>query len=240
MILGLELVLVVVMLSDLAIIGAGRIDTCIRIAAIQGALLGVLPILLELVGEPGAGHTGEATHAGIFGLLAADGGHGYRVAFLSISSFVIKGIVFPYLLFNSLRAADIRQEVDPLIGYGLSLLVAILLLGLSFWVSNQMKLPEGHPAPSDLALPAAFATTLIGLQLIVSRRRAILQTVGYLVMENGIFIFGVTLAHKQPILVEMGVLLDVFVAVFVMGITIFHISKEFDHQDADQLSELRD
>jgi len=224
MTLVLELLLVVVMLTNLALVGAGRIDTCIRLVAAQGAMLGLLPILL-LLGE--AGHVAGAT-----------AGDWTRVIVLTLMSLVIKGVVFPVLLFQSLKAADIRQEIDPMIGYGMSLLVAVGLLGISFWVGSQMQLP--HPPPSRLALPAALSTLMIGLQLIVSRRRAILQTVGYLVMENGIFIFGVTMASEQPFLVEMGVLLDVFVAVFVMGITMFHISREFDHQDADQLSELKD
>jgi hydrogenase-4 component E len=59
-------------------------------------------------------------------------------------------------------------------------------------------------------------------------------------MENGIYAFGMAFAIQEPLLVEMGVLLDVFVAVFVMGITIYHISRQFDHIDTDRLSALRD
>ena len=81
---------------------------------------------------------------------------------------------------------------------------------------------------------------MIGLFLIVSRKTALMQVVGYLVLENGIYIFGMALAQEEPLLVEMGILLDVFVAVFVMGIAIFHISREFDHIDVDQLTSLKD
>ena len=109
----------------------------------------------------------------------------------------------------------------------------------SFWLSANMEVP--HAAQSPLILPAALSTTLLGLLIIVIRRTAITQTLGYLVMENGIYIFGVAMASEQPFLVEMGVLLDVFVAVFVMGIIIFHISRDFDEKaDVDQLSELKD
>jgi hydrogenase-4 component E len=59
------------------------------------------------------------------------------------------------------------------------------------------------------------------------------------VMENGIYAFGVALVENQPVFVELGILLDVFVAVFVMGITMFHINREFDHIDTDQLSKLK-
>jgi hydrogenase-4 component E len=63
---------------------------------------------------------------------------------------------------------------------------------------------------------------------------------GYLVLENGISIFGVLLVRHQPLVVELGVLLDLFAALFIMGLTIFHISREFDHVDADRLASLKD
>jgi hydrogenase-4 component E len=98
-------------------------------------------------------------------------------------------------------------------------------------------LPE--PVMSSLIVPVAFFTIMSGLFLIVSRRKALTQVLGYLVLENGIYAFGVALVDKQPMLVEMGILLDIFVAIFVMGIAIFHINREFDHIDTDKLSGLR-
>jgi len=92
---------------------------------------------------------------------------------------------------------------------------------------------------SAFLFPGALFTTLTGLMIIVSRRKALTQVVGYLVMENGVYAFGAALAVQEPLLVEMGILLDVFVAVFVMGITIYQISREFDHIDTDRLSELK-
>ncbi len=74
----------------------------------------------------------------------------------------------------------------------------------------------------------------------VSRSKAVTQVLGYLVLENGIYCFGLGAAPRSPALVEMGILLDVFVAVFVMGITIYHINREFDHIDTDQLISLKD
>jgi hydrogenase-4 component E len=79
-----------------------------------------------------------------------------------------------------------------------------------------------------------------GLFLIVSRRKALMQVLGYIVLENGIYAFGVALVVESPLLVELGVLLDVFVAVFVMGITMFHLSRAFDDIDTDQLAMLKD
>jgi hydrogenase-4 component E len=67
-----------------------------------------------------------------------------------------------------------------------------------------------------------------------------MQVLGYLVMENGIYTFGMAMSESQPLMVELGILLDVFMAVFVMGITIYHINREFDHIDTDRMSALKD
>ncbi len=76
--------------------------------------------------------------------------------------------------------------------------------------------------------------------IIVSRRKAITQVIGYLALENGVYAFATAVALQMPALVELGILLDVFVGVFVMGIAIFHIGREFNHIDADRLASLTD
>jgi hydrogenase-4 component E len=100
------------------------------------------------------------------------------------------------------------------------------------------------PIPENIAspwlVPVSFFSIFAGLFLIVSRKRAVSQVLGFLVLENGIYTFGVGVVVRTPYLVEVGVLLDVFVAVFVMGITIFHINREFDHINTDRLSTLKD
>ena len=89
-------------------------------------------------------------------------------------------------------------------------------------------------------MPAGLFTLWAGLFLICARRKAVTQVLGYIILENGIFALGVVLVKESPFLVELGVLLDVFVAVFVMGIIVFQISREFDHMDADRLAALKD
>ena len=150
----------------------------------------------------------------------------------------LKGAVFPWLLLRALRGARVRREVEPFVGYVSSILVGMAAFGLSLWIASRLPLPDRGVSP--LLVPAAFTTLLVGLFVIVSRKKALSQALGYLVFENGIYAFGVGVAYEAPLLVELGVLLDVFVAVFVMGITIFHISREFDSIDTTRLSTLRD
>ena len=210
-----DLALTIAIILNLALLGSGRLAICVRLSAFQGIALGFLPILID-------------------GDVAFDA----RRLLVSATVFALKGVVFPRLLLRAIRTTELRGEVAPLVGYAASIVLGIALTALSFWPVSRLQLPM--PAISPLVVPAALSTILIGLLLIVARREAVMQVVGYLTLENGIFIFGVVLARDEPLLVEMGILLDIFVAIFVMGIMIFHIGRAFDHIDADQLSELKD
>ncbi len=214
MTMWVDTTLVFLALTSILLLGSSRLTRCIRIVAFQGVLLGVLT---------------AAVHAHTVTV---------RVVALAGSILVLKGFVFPWLLSRVLRDANVRREIEPLVGYITSMLAGTLGLAVSFWLSARLPLPT--PPLSLLVVPVALFTTLAGLFLIVSRRTALMQVLAYVVLENGIYAFGVGLVQETPMLVELGVLLDVFVAVFVMGIAIFHINREFDHIDADQLATLRD
>jgi hydrogenase-4 component E len=207
-------ILIFLVLGNLVLIGSGRLALGIRVLAAEGIALGLLPLVLP-------GHEIEL-----------------QVILLVVVSVALKGVVFPRLLFRAARAADVRHETSPYVGYALSLPVGVVALGLSNWLGTRFGLAT--PQDSPLLIPTALFTVLVGLFVIVARRTALNQVMGYLTLENGIFLFGITLARDEPFLVEMGVLLDVFAAVFVMGITIFHISREFDHIAVDQLTTLKD
>jgi len=108
----------------------------------------------------------------------------------------------------------------------------------AFLISSRLDLPVKEI--SDLLIPSAFALVMIGCLLLVSRLQAITQVIGYLVMENGIFLIALLLLEDTPFLVEMGVLLDIFVGVLVMGIVVNHINQEFGSTSTINLTNLRD
>ena len=209
-----EAVLVAVVLMNLLVLGSSRLAACIRFVAVQGILLGILTFVA---------HEGTST---------------LRTALLAIASIGVKGLAFPALLFRALREAEVRREIEPYVGYSLSILIGLATLTFSLWLSGRLPLPQTPVSP--LIVPVALFTSFVGLFVIVSRRKALTQVLGYLVLENGIYAFGVGLVQNTPMLVELGVLLDVFVAVFVMGITIFHINRQFDHIDTDRMALLKD
>jgi len=157
---------------------------------------------------------------------------------MTIVTIVLKVIVMPSLLFWAIRHVSIRREVQPLIGYGKTLLLGGFLMGVAFLISSKLDLPD--KGMSNLLVPTAFSLVMIGFLLLVTRFKAITQVIGYLVMENGIFLFALLLLEKTPLLVEMGIFLDIFVGVLVMGIIINHINQEFGSASTVNLTNLRD
>jgi hydrogenase-4 component E len=212
-----DFLLLLVAALSLAIVATSRLASCVRASALQGVALSLLPLALW----------GGALDR-----------HLVPVVLMSLGALAVKAVVIPILLSRAIREANVRREVEPFISLHFSVLVAAALVGFSFWLATVLVLPR--PAPSTLLVPVAFATLLVGFLVLVSRRQAVTQVVGYLMLENGVFIFGQTLVEEIPFAVELGILLDLLVGVFVMGIAIYHISREFDHIDTELLSALKD
>src|SRR5262249_10255019 len=159
-------------------------------------------------------------------------------AVLVVGTVALKGLLIPWLLLRAVRAANIAHPVRPVVSYVSCLLLVAAGTGLALWFSGTLPL-AGEPA-SWLLVPTSFATVWAGFPMLVTRKRAILQVVGYLMLENGIFLFGLLLLEPLPFLVELGVLLDLFTGVFVMGIIIHHISREFSSISTEHLSKLKE
>lgn len=207
-----ELALFLVVLTDFAVLATSRLSACIRAIALQGLLLASLAVLVHPTVTP---HT----------------------IVLAVGTAVIKAGILPWFLRWAIREAAVRREVEPLIGYMASLLLGALALTVAFAVANVLPL-QGVATHS--LVPVALVTVMIGLMVLITRSKAITQVVGYLMLENGIYLFGLTQSERVPFLVEVGVLLDVFVGVFIMGIVVFHINREFDSISSANLSELHD
>ena len=207
-----DLLLLLVVLTDFWVLGTTRLSSTIRAAAFQGALLAALPIAL---------------HPGFF----------IHIIGLGIGTLVVKTIVLPTFLHRAIREASVRREVEPVIGFTASLCLGAVAVALSFAIAQRLPLPESQTA---LLVPVALATLIVGLIVLTTRSKALTQVVGYLILENGIYVFGLSQAERVPFLVDLGVLLDVFVGVFIMGIVVFHINREFDSLDSTRLTELSD
>ncbi len=207
-----DLLLLLVLLSGFLILGTTRLTTCIRAVAVQGGLLGLLPLSLN---SQWSVHT--------VGLAAG--------------TILVKAIVLPSFLTWAIREAAVRREVEPRVGYVASLVLGIVAVAVAGALATRLPTVGEHPV---LLVATSLSCVMMGLLVLATRAKALLQVVGYLVLENGIYVFGLTSMDRVPFLVEIGVLLDVFVGVFIMGIVVFHINREFDSLDSARLTELKD
>lgn len=208
-----DAILVVLVLTDLLLLGSFRLGASVRTSALQGVALGVLPLF--------AHHHGLGADAVLLALVATGA----------------KGVLFPWLMLRAVRIAQIPRAMKPIVGTAASVVIGMVLLVLCREIAPRLPLP--YSTGSTLVLPVALFTIFCGLFLLVARRLALTQVLGYLVMENGVFAFGVAGLPPGSFTIELLVLLDLLVAVFVMGVTVSHISRTFNSIDTRQLTELK-
>jgi hydrogenase-4 component E len=209
----LNLLIGLAMGLNLVALASSRIPSVIRAAALQGMILGALPLLLV-----------AKVH--------------WMVALVAVATVLVKGFVIPGLLRRALRVANIDREVEPLLGFIPSLLLGAAATIGAVAMSGALPLLPEHA--DSLLVPGAFATVVCGFLLLMGRAKAISQVCGYLILENGIYLFGLLLIHSTPLIVEAGILLDLTVAVFVIGIIMDRIQREFDTLDTGKLTSLRE
>lgn len=208
-----NIILLSVILLNFFVLGTSRLGACVQAVALQGALLSLLPTLFN----------DFSSHA--LGLTAG--------------AFLLKGIVIPWLLLRAIRQLRIKREIEPRIGYIPSLILVALTTAGAFIFGDRLPLLAEHL--HSMIIPASLATLAGGFLMLITRRKAITQVLGYLIFENGIFIFGMLLSEAMPLMVEAGVLLDMLVAIFVMGIVMNHINREFSSSiDTDHLCLLKE
>ncbi len=203
--------LIVILLTNFFILGTANLRGAIRAIAAQGVLLSILPLFAE-------------SHPTL------------RLFELVFVTVVVKGVVIPGLLLKALREVHIRHEVEPYVGFTASVFMCAIGTALALLFADNLPL-----APADRAtlfVPTSLATLLAGFLVLTTRRKAISQVTGYLMLENGVYVFGMLL--YQAMVVEVGILLDLVVGIFVMGIVLNHIQREFSSLDTERLSRLRE
>lgn len=210
---NLNLLIGLAMGLNLLALGSSRLPTVIRAMSVQGVILGLMPVLME--------HELD-----------------WRVALVAIATITGKGLVIPSLLRRAMRAVQIDRELEPLIDFVPSLLLGAGGTIAALALTQVLPLLPEHTG--SLLVPGALATVLTGFILLIGRTKAISQVCGYLILENGIYIFGLLLIKAMPLLVEGGVLLDLTVGVFIIGIIVDRIQRAFDSLDTRKLTALRE
>jgi hydrogenase-4 component E len=210
----LNLLIGLAMGLNLLALGSSRLPSLIRAMSVQGMLLGMMPLAIE----------SETLD--------------WRVVLVVLATLVGKGVLIPGLLRRAMRAANIDREVKPLIGFVPSLLLGAAATIGAVALGDRLPLLPEHAG--SLLVPGSFATVVAGFILLIGRAKAISQVCGYLILENGIYLFGLLLIRSTPLLVESGILLDVTVGVFIIGIIVDRIQRAFDSLDTRKLTTLRE
>jgi hydrogenase-4 component E len=205
------------LLTVLLSLRSNQLKALVKLMAFQGILVSSVPLFLE---------TEHGLSFGIF------------IFFLLLV--LIKGIVIPGLLYKAVKKIAANREIIPIIGYHASLFIGLIMIVCSVYIAGklQLSMPEQH----KLLMITAISTMGAGFLLMMARRMAITQVIGYLMMENGIYLIGTSLAkrvHTQYV-VEFAVLLDLLVAILVMGIVLANINRTFDDINTDLLGQLKD
>lgn len=198
---------------NLLALASSRVPSLITAVAVQGIALGVMPFLIE-----------EPVHL--------------IVALVAIGTIGVKGFVIPALLRRAMRTANVDREVEPSIGFVPSLLLGAGGTIAAVALAHVLPLLPEHTG--SLLVPGAGASVLTGFVLLIGRSKAISQVCGYLILENGIYLFGLLLIRATPMLVEAGILLDITVGIFVIGIIVDRIQRAFDSLDTRKLTVLRE
>lgn len=217
MIVFSDVLLSLTLLSVLLSLASNRLLTLVKIMALQGIVVSLIPLFLEY-------HQGMAMGS---------------ILLLQLM-ILIKGFLIPGLIFMALKKVKIQREVEPIVGYHASLFAGLIFIVISAFIADRMHV--SLPAEHVLLMITAITTLAAGLFLLMSRRKAITQVIGYLMMENGIYLMGTALAKQTHTLyvVEFGVLLDLLVGVMIMGIVLHNINSTFDDVDTALLGQLKD
>ncbi|MDD8019348.1 MAG: hypothetical protein PHP42_13330 [Bacteroidota bacterium] len=200
-------------LTLLYLVVTSRIKTYVSILRLQGVLLSVIMVF------PFVQHLSM------------------HILIIPITSFIVKAIVIPRFINKIVIDLDVKRIVEPSIQPFNFLLLTVASMSVIFVASHVLS---GFTPIETIPFASAFSAMITGIYLIIFRKKLIVHVVGFLILENGIFLFGTSVAAEMPTLVELGAMLDVFVVVFLMGIAINKISSTFAKQDVSVLGRLKD
>jgi hydrogenase-4 component E len=191
---------------------ANRLTTYINILALQGILLfGVS--LIELIQI-----------------------NTINLIFILFETIVFKTIVIPIFLKNVIKKNNIMRETEPFLTYFMSIVIITSIIFGSFILSNVIEVVHFRKMFFIVALSALFT----GLFIIVSRKKVVTHIMGYMVIENGVFILSLSAGNKMPMLVNTGITLDIFVSILLLGVFVNRIGNTFEEMNVDNLTNLKD
>ncbi len=166
-------------------------------------------------------------------------GTGQRHLYVSAAiSFVLKVVALPLILHRLIRQLDVRWDVEGLINVPTTMIIGLVLVVFSFNLA--VPISQLASTVTRATLGIAMATVMLSFLMMITRRKAIPQVIGFLSMENGLFFAATSATYGMPMVVELGIGLDVLVGMLILGVFFFQIREQFDSLDLKHLEKLRE
>jgi hydrogenase-4 component E len=161
--------------------------------------------------------------------------HLYYSALLTLA---LKVVLLPWILHRLIRALNVQWDVETLINIPATMLIGIALVIFAFNLAAPISLIGGTITRSTLGI--ATASVLLSFLMMITRRKAVSQVIGFLAMENGLFFAATSATYGMPMVVELGIALDVLVGTLIFGVFFFHIRETFESLDIHHLEKLKE
>lgn len=208
----IDVLLIVFIITLLYVSIANRIITYVKVLALQGFILfGVTFMQLQEINT-------------------------LNLVLILLETIVFKAIAVPLFLDHLIKRNNITREAEPYIPNFISLVITTIIIVVTILLANSVK----DEYLDKIFFIVALSTLFTGLYFIASRKKIITHVMGYLIIENGVFVLSLAVGNEMPMLVNLGVMLDIFASVLILGIFLNKIGDVFKDVDVDQLSNLKD
>ncbi|MDO8928663.1 MAG: hypothetical protein Q7W54_06720, partial [Bacteroidota bacterium] len=208
----IDVLLIVFIITLLYVSIANRIITYVKVLALQGFILfGVTFLQLQEINT-------------------------LNLVLILLETIVFKAIAVPLFLDHLIKRNNITREAEPYIPNFLSLVITTIIIVVTILLANSVK----DDNLDKIFFIVALSTLFTGLYFIASRKKIITHVMGYLIIENGVFVLSLAVGNEMPMLVNLGIMLDIFASVLILGIFLNKIGDVFKDVDVTQLSNLKD
>ncbi|MCF6093066.1 hydrogenase [Microaerobacter geothermalis] len=211
--MNLDILSLLLLIASVLILQVKKISSAVKLLSFQSVILAFL--------------------AGMMAYLT-DISHLFIIAILTL---LIKALVIPYILLHTIIKIDIKREVERFMGRQATLLAAFILVILGYYVTSRLELPTGES--TGQFLPASIILILHGAYTMITHKKAIMQGIGLITIENGLFLLAMTLTYGMPMFVELGIFFDLLIAVIIIGLLSYRINTTFESLNTDKLQNLK-
>lgn len=208
-----QMIIYGLLLTVIAMLQVRKIATTIKLLAFQSFLLTILSLVTAFKTET------------------------WSLLFTAALTLTVKTIAIPYILHYTINRININRGLEPFINRQYRFLISLVLLIVSYYVTSNLHLP-GEDQVREF-LPVAVSLIFIGVFIMIVHRKAIVQGIGLITIENGLFLLTISIFTGMPLVVELGIFFELLVMVVIIGILSFQIHSTFQSLSTDKMKELR-